>query len=159
MATKAHELGTEDGQVITVRQKKLFWEDRVSVWFSLIFLAVHLAYFGSVNYFGLVGIPTHAATWAVVPVLDMLYIVVQCFCLIVSGARSNEFGFVDIGVSSFTAIVLFGLTCFEAFSPAVHLSEYHWMVLICGLTAAMSETGNTMFGRMAFSRRSFGLSS
>ena len=94
--------------------------------------------------------------WAIVPVIDMLYIAIQAFCLILSGSRSNQFGFTDIAVSWASAVIMGVLACWALFSPTVTLSPFQTMVLVCNLVAAVAESGLTQFGRMAFSKRIIG---
>ena len=115
-----------------------------------------LLYFLLIPALGLEGQPSQGWMWAVVPVIDMLYIAVQAFCLILSGARSNVFGFTDIAVSWASSVIMGVLACWVLFSPTVSLSPFQTMVLVCNLVAATAESGLTQFGRMAFSRRTIG---
>ena len=133
-------------------------EETISIWLAVIFIAANVAYFLLIPALGLEGQPTQGWMWAVVPVLGTLYIAVQAFCLILSGARSNQFGFTDIAVSWASSVVMGVLACWTLFSPAVSLSPFQIMVLVCNLVAAAAESGLTQFGRMAFSRRIIGFS-
>ncbi|MFY9642402.1 MAG: hypothetical protein WA265_20785 [Rhodomicrobium sp.] len=137
-------------------QKRSKLEESISIWLALIFIASNVAYFLLIQAFGLRGQPTQGWMWAIVPVLDMLYIAVQAFCLILSGARSNQFGFTDIAVSWASSVVMGVLACWALFSPTVSLSPFQTMVLVCNLVAAVAESGLTQFGRMAFSKRIIG---
>jgi hypothetical protein len=86
----------------------------------------------------------------------MLYIAVQAFCLILSGARTNQFGFTDIAVSWASSVIMGVLACWAIFTPSVNLSAFQTMVLVCNLVATGTESGLTQFGRMAFARRTIG---
>ena len=55
---------------------------------------------------GIQGSLHKAGCGPLVPVIDMLYIAIQAFCLILSGARSNEFGFTDIAVSWASSVIM-----------------------------------------------------
>ncbi len=131
-------------------------EESISIWLAVIFSVANVAYFLLIPALGLKGQPQQGWMWAVVPVLDMLYITVQAFCLILSGSRSDRFGFTDIAVSWASAIIMAVLACWSLFSPAVSLSPFQTMVLVCNLVAATAESGLTQFGRMAFSKRIIG---
>ena len=131
-------------------------EETLSVWLALIFVAANLAYFLLIPALGLQGQPSAGWKWAIVPIIDMLYITIQAFCLILSGSRSNVFGFTDIAVSWASAVIMGVLACWVLFSPAVSLSPFQMMVLVCNLMAAVSESLLTQFGRMAFSKRIIG---
>lgn len=132
------------------------WDERLSIWLAVLFTVANLAYFLLIPALGLKGEPRFGWSWAVVPVADMLYITIQAFCLIVSGARSNEFGFADIAVSWISSVVMGVLACWAIFTPSVHLSSFQILVLVCNLMATVSESALTQFGRMAFSRRTIG---
>jgi hypothetical protein len=131
-------------------------EETVSIWLAVIFIVANVAYFLLIPALGLEGQPSQGWMWAVVPVIDMLYIAVQAFCLILSGARSNVFGFTDIAVSWASSVIMGVLACWALFSPSVSLSPFQTMVLVCNLVAAAAESGLTQFGRMAFSKRIIG---
>ncbi len=81
-------------------------EETVSIWLAVIFIVANIAYFLLIPALGLEGQPSQGWMWAVVPVIDMLYIAVQAFCLILSGARSNVFGFTDIAVSWASSVIM-----------------------------------------------------
>jgi hypothetical protein len=115
-----------------------------------------VVYFLLIPALGLEGQPSQGWMWAVVPVIDMLYISVQAFCLILSGSRSHQFGFTDIAVSWASSVIMGVLACWALFSPHVTLSPFQTMVLVCNLVAAAAESGLTQFGRMAFSKRIIG---
>jgi hypothetical protein len=131
-------------------------EEAISIWLAVIFIVANLAYFLLIPVLGLKGQPQHGYTWAIVPVIDMLYIAIQAFCLIMSGARSNQFGFTDIAISWASSAIMGVLACWAIFTPSVNLSAFQTMVLLCNLVAAGTESGLTQFGRMAFSRRTIG---
>jgi hypothetical protein len=148
---------TESISVTPQKRSKL--EESISIWLAVIFIASNVIYFLLIQALGLRGQPTQGWMWAIVPVLDMLYIAVQAFCLILSGARSNQFGFTDIAVSWASSVVMGVLACWALFSPTVSLSPFQTMVLVCNLVAAVAESGLTQFGRMAFSKRIIGFGS
>ena len=81
-------------------------EETVSIRLAVIFIVANVAYFLLIPALGLEGQPSQGWMWAVVPVIDMLYIAVQAFCLILSGARSNVFGFTDIAVSWASSVIM-----------------------------------------------------
>ncbi len=130
--------------------------ETISIWLALIFIVANVAYFLLIPTLNLKGEPSQGWVWAIVPGLDMLYIAVQAFCLILSGTRSNQFGFTDILVSWMAFAVMGVLICWAIFSPSVSLSPFQWMVLVCNLLTAGAESAITQFGRMAFSRRIIG---
>src|SRR5271166_3611662 len=105
-------------------------EEAVSIWLAVIFIVANIAYFLLIPALGLEGQPSQGWMWAVVPVIDMLYIAVQAFCLILSGARSNVFGFTDIAVSWASSVIMFVLACWAIFSPDVRLSPFQSMILV-----------------------------
>ena len=137
-------------------QKKSGVEESISIWLAVIFIIANVVYFLLIPALGLEGQPSQGWMWAVVPVIDMLYITVQAFCLILSGSRSNQFGFTDIAVSWASSVIMAVLACWALFSPHVSLSPFQTMVLVCNLVAATAESGLTQFGRMAFSKRIIG---
>ena len=132
------------------------WEESISIWLAVIFIIANVVYFLLIPALGLQGQPSQGWMWAIVPVIDMLYIAIQAFCLILSGARSNQFGFTDIAVSWASSVIMEVLACWVLFSPTVSLSPFQTMVLVCNLVAAAAESGLTQFGRMAFSKRIIG---
>ena len=132
------------------------WEESLSIWLAAIFIIANVAYFLLIPALGLQGQPSQGWMWAIVPVIDMLYIAIQAFCLILSGARSNQFGFTDIAISWASSVIMGVLACWVLFSPTVSLSPFQTMVLVCNLVAAASESLLTQFGRMAFSKRIIG---
>ena len=131
-------------------------EESISIWLAALFIVANVAYFLLIPALGLKGQPSQGWMWAIVPVIDMLYIAIQAFCLILSGSRSNQFGFTDIAVSWASAVIMGVLACWALFSPDVTLSPFQTMVLVCNLMAAVAESGLTQFGRMAFSKRIIG---
>ena len=131
-------------------------EESISIWLAVIFIAANVAYFLAIPAFNLRGQPSQGWMWAIVPVIGMLYIAIQAFCLILSGARSNVFGFTDIAVSWASSVIMGVLACWAIFTPEVNLSPFQTMVLVCNLVAAVAEAGLTQFGRMAFSKRIIG---
>lgn len=131
-------------------------EEMLSIWLAVIFIVANLVYFLLIPALGLQGQPTQGWKWAIVPVIDMLYIAIQAFCLILSGARSNIFGFTDIAVSWAASVIMGVLACWALFTPTVSLSPFQIMILVCNLVAATAEAGLTQFGRMAFSKRIIG---
>lgn len=137
-------------------QKQSGVEETISIWLAAIFTIANVVYFLLIPTLGLRGQPSQGWMWAIVPVIDMLYITVQAFCLILSGARSHQFGFTDIAVSWASAVVMGVLACWTLFSPDVNLSPFQMMVLVCNLMAAVAESALTQFGRMAFSKRILG---
>jgi len=137
-------------------QNRSRWEESISIWLAVTFIVSNIAYFLLIPALGLKGQPSQGWTWAIVPVIDMLYITIQAFCLILSGARSNQFGFTDIAVSWASSVIMGILACWVLFSPSVSLSPFQTMVLVCNLMAAAAESGLTQFGRMAFSKRIIG---
>jgi hypothetical protein len=145
---------TESISVTPQKRSKL--EESISIWLAVIFIAANVTYFLLIQALGLRGQPTQGWIWAIVPVIGMLYITVQAFCLILSGARSNQFGFTDIAVSWASSLVMGVLASWALFSPAVSLSPFQTMILVCNLVAAVAESGLTQFGRMAFSKRIIG---
>jgi hypothetical protein len=132
------------------------WDETISIWFAVIFTAANVCYFLAIPAFGLKGQPSQGWMWAIIPIIDMLYIAIQAFCLILSGARTNQFGFTDIAVSWASSVILGVLACWAIFAPHVNLSPFQTMVLVCNLVATGVESGLTQFGRMAFSRRMIG---
>ncbi len=80
-------------------QRRSGVEESISIWLAAIFIIANVAYFLLIPALGLKGQPSQGWMWAIVPVIDMLYIAIQAFCLILSGARSHQFGFTDIAVS------------------------------------------------------------
>ncbi len=140
----------------SIPQNRSRLEELISIWLAALFIISNLAYFLLIPALGLRGQPSQGWTWAIVPVIDMLYIAIQAFCLILSGSRSNQFGFTDIAVSWASAVIMGVLACWVLFSPTVTLSPFQTMVLVCNLMAAVAESGLTQFGRMAFSKRIIG---
>src|SRR5271167_4040761 len=128
-------------------------EETISIWLAVIFIVANVVYFLLIPALGLQGQPSQGWKWAIVPVIGMVYIAVQAFCLILSGTRSNVFGFTDIAVSWASSAIMGVLACWALFSPTVSLSPFQTMVLVCNLVAAAAESGLTQFGRMAFSKR------
>jgi hypothetical protein len=141
---------------VNPRRERVGWPEAVSIWLALIFIASNIVYFLLVPALGLKGQPSQGWAWAIVPGIGMVYIAIQAFCLVLSGARSDQFGFTDIVVSWASFAVMGVLVCWAIFSPHVTLSPFQWMVLICNLIATAAESGLTQFGRMAFSRRILG---
>ena len=137
-------------------QRRSGVEESISIWLAAIFIIANLAYFLLIPALGLRGQPSQGWMWAIIPVIDMLYITIQAFCLILSGARSHQFGFTDIAVSWASAVIMGVLASWAVFSPDVTLSPFQTMVLVCNLMAAVAESGLTQFGRMAFSKRIIG---
>jgi hypothetical protein len=137
-------------------QNRFRWDEAISIWLAVIFTALNIVYFLLIPAFGLKGQPSQGWVWAIVPIIGMLYIAIQAFCLILSGARSNQFGFTDIAVSWASSVIMGVLACWAIFAPHVNLSPFQTMVLVCNLGATGVESGLTQFGRMAFSRRMIG---
>lgn len=139
-----------------VAQRGSRWEENLSIWLALLFTGANIVYFLAIPALGLRGQPSQGWMWAIVPAAGMVYIAVQAFCLILSGTRSNVFGFTDIAVSWASSVVMGVLACWAFFTPTVSLSPFQTMVLVCNLSAAVVESGLTQFGRMAFSKRIIG---
>jgi hypothetical protein len=144
------------GPISLSAQNGFKWDETISIWLAVIFTLSNIVYFLLIPALGLKGEPSHGWTWAIVPIIDMLYIAVQAFCLIMSGARSNQFGFTDIAVSWASSAIMGVLACWAIFTPSVNLSPFQTMILVCNLVATGSESVLTQFGRMAFSRRTIG---
>ncbi len=112
-------------ETISVSAQKSFrWDEAISIWLAVIFTVSNIVYFLLIPALGLKGEPSQGWTWAIVPIIDMLYIAIQAFCLIMSGARSNQFGFTDIAVSWASSAVLVILACWAIFAPHVNLSPF-----------------------------------
>ena len=90
-------------------QKDFHWDEAISIWLAVIFTLSNVCYFLLIPALGLKGQPSQGWTWAIVPIIGMLYIAVQAFCLILSGARTNQFGFTDIAVSWASSVIMLSL--------------------------------------------------